>query len=617
MNPDRRRSLREVVDFQILKGIWQKSIRKRLRQTRFPDFVIGHDATEWAAVDWEIDEILAGLRRSVLAETYRSFVPELVTGAKSKGLTRPLAFLQVSDLILFKALVLATQSRLHEFDRPWTGSGRTDAKEPEAADYPGASWFLRWLQTDRAKWHIVSTSDLIVESDIASFFPSIDLRMLYNALAVYSSLDLDALNLLLMLLLGLLARPGFDSDAQRGLPIEDHDCSRTLAHFFLKPLDDEFEREGGASSYTRFVDDMALGATSKIHAARLAGRIQKTLESLNLTLNSAKTQFFSAEAFAAEYCQRGNDEVAEFEWLARDSPDGFDMSSFDGMVELLLSTQSRPRGWTRVLRRCCTLSRKMRSECLLKYLPGLFYLEPSAARHLAEYRASFPITHDDIQSIAQVYKEWSGLYEEIDSLLFELVAIAPNDDSPMLRAAVAEFAGSIASDLFSTSPRVSASALVCFGKFAEIERAARIVQDLKGRLRFDTPARQHLALVSCGLGVWSVEDAVALLPDPSGEAARHLRFLSAIERGDPRATGAAIEVMRPSEKREPDRFVLRSRGLFLARSLRKGNLNRWLEVSKTWRPRIERQSAEYRDLGAVRVLDWPSQSWDVSKSVPR
>jgi hypothetical protein len=63
-----RRTVKEVVDYKRLEALWKQSILKRLRATRFPNFVIGHDPTEWASVEWEIDQIIRGLRQNVLSE---------------------------------------------------------------------------------------------------------------------------------------------------------------------------------------------------------------------------------------------------------------------------------------------------------------------------------------------------------------------------------------------------------------------------------------------------------------------------------------------------------------------------------------------------------------------
>jgi hypothetical protein len=232
-----RRSIDQIIDFKSLEALWKNSVRKRLRQTRFPDFVVGHDAAEWAAVDWEVHEIIGGLRRVVRNESYRARPPEVLRGAKSRGLTRSLAFLQIEDVFLYKVIIAATSARLQSFSHPWTGSGREDKQQPKETDeddeYAATSWFLKWLKTDEYKWKILSTSAVVVESDIASFFATIDIPTLRSALAVHSTLDLRSVNLLVTLLLGVVPRPGYNTEVQRGLPIEDHNCSRTLAHFFL------------------------------------------------------------------------------------------------------------------------------------------------------------------------------------------------------------------------------------------------------------------------------------------------------------------------------------------------------------------------------------------------
>ena len=101
--------------------------------------------------------------------------PEVLRGAKSRGLTRSLHHLHLKDALLYKAIVESTAVRLLADSHPWTGSGRTDVKASEEDAYPGTSWFERWLQTDQHKWALINGSAVIVESDVTSFFPSVDL----------------------------------------------------------------------------------------------------------------------------------------------------------------------------------------------------------------------------------------------------------------------------------------------------------------------------------------------------------------------------------------------------------------------------------------------------------
>jgi hypothetical protein len=324
---------------------------------------------------------------------------------------------------------------------------------------------------------------------------------------------------------------------------------------------------------------------------------------MQLTLNSSKTQFFTIEEFEVEYCKNENDQLGEFETVINDSPDDLDYEDFEKFLDTLLEAP-RPRGWSRVLRRYCTLARKARSTSLLPMVPELMFQEPNAARHLLEYRSSFPIRDDDVIQFAAALGKWGDLYDEIDCLLLEMLSIAPNDDSANLRTTMTELCEKVVVAQFATRSRLASSAVVGLGKYGEIERVAAIGERLRAGLRSDSPARQQLALVLRGLGVWTNAEATSRLRDPSVEAARHLRFLSAIENGDERAFGAAMQVLQPSEKKDPDRLVLRPRALFLAKAIQKGQPQKWMAASQGWKKSLLALPDEFQDRAAMRVLDW-------------
>ena len=66
------RELEDVADKALLKLVWKKRLRKKLRTMRFADFELCHDPLENASFDWELDATTANLVAAIRSGTYRA-----------------------------------------------------------------------------------------------------------------------------------------------------------------------------------------------------------------------------------------------------------------------------------------------------------------------------------------------------------------------------------------------------------------------------------------------------------------------------------------------------------------------------------------------------------------
>ena len=201
----------------------------------------------------------------------------------------------------------------------------------------------------------------------------------------------------------------------------------------------------------RWVDDIYFGVSSVPDAKRKLGRFQEALDSIGLYPNISKTRWYTRTEYEDEYHAKENDELGEIEsYLDDDLPD-IARQALDEVVPRLLSLGRRGRGWDRALRRVCTFARQARSEVLLGPLPGLLWERPTAGRHLLKYRASCVLDRAAANALISTYKSESGVYDDIDALVLELLAVMPVD--PSAAAAVATFAKSVLKDRVWAPPR--------------------------------------------------------------------------------------------------------------------------------------------------------------------
>lgn len=603
-----RASLQTVVSSAALNEAWKRLLR-RLRVTRFPDLVMLRDPLEWAAAELSWEAHREALISKVLSHRYRPQPAEELRAAKSKGLSRAMSYLSLDDQLLYLTLVQHTKSQLLALTEPWTRSGRQDSDDIEdddetGGDYSGVtkSWFDRWLATQKTIAKILDECPLIVETDISNFFPSIQLEVLRNRLAVAGTLDHAAVELLTYVASEVGPPRKLQRSVTTGLPVEDHDCSRTLAHFLLAEVDDKFKVEGEAGHYARFVDDVAFGAVSEADAKRKLGRFQDAVDRVGLYPNSAKTRWFTRAEYDREYHRVENDQLGEIEHLIGQGDDELARSALKTFVPGLLAVENRGRGWDRVLRRACTIGRKARSEALLQPLPALLWELPSAARHLLEYRTSFPLNDFDAAALLSAYDEHRGVYEDIDALIFEYLAVAPVAVST--RGSIRDAAMKAIKGEFQRRPVVSAAAAVCLSKHSTSTELGPI-STWAGKAipsAQDTVAMRTCVVILAARRADKTLARQAVRRSPSLHMS--IDFLDALEDGDNKAIQISKSLLGLTEKKDPDRLAARARPLLLLPSLTRQPEKVWRQVSDNERKRYATQREAFPDRSLEERWEW-------------
>lgn len=605
-----RISLREVITPKSLDAAW-KTMLHQLRATRFPDFVMIRDPLEWAAAEWSWDIHRESLLSTLLRHRYRPQPAEEMRAAKSKGLSRAMSFLSLDDQLLYSTLVFRIKAQLLSLTEPWTSSGRqdvTDVADDSAksdAEYSGItkSWWDRWLASQKTIAKILDDCPLIVETDISNFFPSIQLEVLRNRLAVASNLDHDAVELLTYIVSEVGPSRKLMRAVTTGLPVENHDCSRTLAHFFLAEVDNRFKEDGKAGHYTRFVDDVAFGAVSESDAKRKLGRFQDALDRIGLYPNTAKTRWFTREEYESEYRRSENDQLGVIDEQLADGDFKSAQSTLRKFVPTLLATAgTHGRGWDRVLRRVCTTSRIARSEVLIEPLPKLLWKFPGAARHLLEYRSSFVLSDNEATALLTEYCDQRGIYEDIDALIYEYLAIAPVADST--RSAIRANAMQTIKVEFSDRPVVAGAAAVCLSKHSsqtELGAIAEWAEKVVPKAQ-DTVALRTLmtVLVARRNDLNLAKFAIRRSPNLH----RTIEFLEAVASADNTAIQISMNLLKLTEKKKPDRRIARARGLLLLPSVTALREPLWRPISDREKRLYKPQRTTFPDQSMEDRWEW-------------
>ena len=215
-----------------LRRTW-RSLRRELRRVASRDVI---DWTDWAVA---IDASLASICEEILRATYTPSRATRIEDGKTKGLFRVFTSLNVKDALIYRhicdfALELALPRKVAGafFSRRHTITpiGRTFEPSPDPSDRFYAIW-LRYNEY-RSRTLLNEPYEILVVTDISNYFDSIQHDLLFEYLAPLG-LPRKAVGLLGRLLEIFRPESGHSPSPRVGIPVDELDCSKELAHVFL------------------------------------------------------------------------------------------------------------------------------------------------------------------------------------------------------------------------------------------------------------------------------------------------------------------------------------------------------------------------------------------------
>jgi len=284
-----------------LWGTW-KVVRTEIRKASIRDVI--------DFVDYDIDPETWILRllNQISSGLYEPSAPLRFTLGKSNGFSRTMTQPAIPDLVLYRtivdALYLKAIKREHKhvyFKREHLQRAQNIAQRQAmqqiswAAQYrmTGQRSFYNWLRYTQYRKQLLlqAVHPYLVVTDITNFFDSILHSHIEETLRGLSVAP-RTLGLLFFLLERLSIRHDFTSSHGISLPVDEFDCSRTLAHMTLFGHDDVMVGLVGEENYVRWMDDQNLGVQSKAAGLRVLSAAGKSIARLHLAPNAKKSKIF-------------------------------------------------------------------------------------------------------------------------------------------------------------------------------------------------------------------------------------------------------------------------------------------------------------------------------------
>jgi Reverse transcriptase (RNA-dependent DNA polymerase) len=596
-----RLAIPNLADPALLKAVWKRSLRKRLKTTRFKDMELARDPLEYLGLERRLDAVVGEIAQQLLDGTYRPQAPESIRAGKRVGLTRPLAFLAPRDQLVYKALVALAENDLLRGSPAWTRLGRTDTanEEDDSVTLAESGWFRSWLRRDGQLWVIDENYDWLVESDVSNFFPSIQVTDVCAFVQDNSRLGIGLIRLLEYMLQIFSPMAAYRPSRVGGLPQEGFDVSRVLAHLYLRPLDDEFSFEGESNRFSRWVDDIVVGADSWDEALRIVQRIQTSLEGVGLYANSSKTRIIRSQVFRSEYMKSENDWLGEFE-TEQESGAG-DLPEFRRRLRRHVTRPERPKGWPRVLRRFYTNCRRLRDPYLIDRWPGHLEASPDSIRSIIDYLATFALTPQRFNRLQESLDRLGGVYEDVEILAHEYLCVAPSADTRRITEPIADWALAIVQREFDRRPRIASAACVTVGKFGSSDHLDALLR-IYSQLRRDNAMRTQSAIILLATGRIGTQELSRLVSRSRLETIETLEFLLALIEKERQTIGMTLSAMEPVHKHDPDRYVTKARLIFLAPLIREAAPKQYSTMARKWEGRLRSNPPSLRDHVSERWL---------------
>lgn len=242
------------------------------------------------------------------------YVPDIGHGylgfAKSQGCTRFVPVLTKEDMAVYYSLTLSLQEKiLKEKEGVFGGwlsvpktlkKGEVDVIDPYFSNTINAkAWFQNWQSLTEMLVAIskdASVGNYVITTDIANFYDSIDVNRLVRRLRSEVGEGGQIIDILEHFL-GYWDRriKGYPMST-KGIPQEIiSDASRTLSHFYLQEIDDEFATYtySHGLKYIRWADDFIVFGSSEKKLEQSIHYLSKTMMKVGLNLNAAKTKIYS------------------------------------------------------------------------------------------------------------------------------------------------------------------------------------------------------------------------------------------------------------------------------------------------------------------------------------
>ena len=597
-------------------SLWRawKGIRTDLKRSSLRDVI------DYLEYDVDPDVWIRVLLRSISSGRYEPEQPIEFTLAKSTGFNRVMTLPSIPDLVLYRAITAYIYERAKGKEAPHVYFLRSQLKKTEehrdkTADvevdsamgyrFTSRNSFLNWKQFHQYRKHLVMDRvyPFIVNTDITNYFHSL-LHVHLAAALREVRIPRRMIGLLFFLLERLVPRHDFYDSPRIGLPIEEFDGSRTLAHVMLFEHDRAMIRCVGQDAYVRWMDDQGFGVRTRAEGLKVLSEVQESLRKIHLVPNAKKSRILSLDEATIHFHFDTNDKLDRFNKRLRSGKHS--KKPLQKSLKRIWRYARKHEGkgeWGKVLKRFYLYGGLTRAKFLRdRAISDLIY-NPDLADRISAYMRCSGSVRNYLKFFKAVVGHQEQVYESVTLVLTEsLLRLEPGEQSSKILRRTAKKLISGKHSL-SDLPRVVAIAPLILLRYGDRRSNPLLKSCIEGRkLRRDPQVVRSVSIVyaSNGPKEFSALRRVAsrLLRNNLAEMVRLVERIKKYENVPVRYKARLFRRLDPVVGKE----YVDMRTLLTARLLR---LNRKKEVQnwlRDWKKQVLKDKISDYDKQLVRRL---------------
>ena len=211
----------------------------------------------------------------------------------------------------------------------------------------------------------------------------------------------------------------------KGLPTSNIESIRLLAHSFLFELDEFFKKKSN-ECYTRWMDDIVIGADDEVKATEIISATSDFLKSRGLALNLAKTHIYNSSKARCQFLIDINIWIDEFESkiekkLTQPQIKTLENELKNEFKKHLKDTQ--PKYWDKISKRFITQFIRLKSKKLLSEVKKLYLNTPAIRPNLIYYLSDFGYSSKTRKIVSEILDELK-IFDDIT--LFKICHLLTN-----------------------------------------------------------------------------------------------------------------------------------------------------------------------------------------------
>lgn len=409
------------------------------------------DPLDYLEYDVEARQRMVKLRDQILDGTYSPEPASSFELAKSRGPFRVMAVLSPADRLVFRHLTDEVYRRAQKFEASGAFFGRRHGGVkpigekvvgPLEQDFYELA-FPIWIRYHQYRTHTLLNpiKQILVVTDITNYFESIQHDLLLEYINPLG-LPRKAIGLLGKLLESYKPNSGHSPTPRVGLPVDDYDCARQLAHVFLFEHDHRVSQLAGADHYVRWMDDQNVAVESETRARQLVRLLTQSLSQQRLVLNTGKTRLLTPQQVAVEFHLQANKELDGLSnmVMANRYTQAFLRRRLSGIFRRAGRYEDEGH-WDKILKRVYGLAGRVRWDGLKERAYDDLVHYPLLADRIFEYYVALGEFQDLLKLFRTFVANGESLYESVEISFFETLLIANIDrqSAKLIRSFVREW----------------------------------------------------------------------------------------------------------------------------------------------------------------------------------